>query len=110
VRFEGFAPHRAARALAKVKGSSAKFPDTGSVAKSRVRCSSWLVKPAPVRPLRAVVFAGACLARAAMSRSELLFWGAALAIFVFSGIVVVVTSHNRHSRGGYITPSVVEVA
>jgi hypothetical protein len=35
-----------------------------------------------------------------MSRSELLFWAMALVIFVFSGIVVVVTSHNRHSHRG----------
>jgi hypothetical protein len=43
-----------------------------------------------------------------MSRSELLFWAVALAIFALSGIVVVVTSHNRHSRIGYIMPSIVQ--
>jgi hypothetical protein len=45
---------------------------------------------------------------AAMSRSELLFWAVGLAICLFSGIVVVVTSHNRHSHGGYITPSIIQ--
>jgi hypothetical protein len=44
----------------------------------------------------------------AMSRSEFLFWAMALAILVFSGIVVVVTSHNRHSHRGYITPSIIQ--
>jgi hypothetical protein len=43
-----------------------------------------------------------------MSRSELLFWAMALAISVFSGIFVVVTSHNRHSHRGYITPSIIQ--
>jgi hypothetical protein len=32
-----------------------------------------------------------------VSRSEALFWAAGLAIFVFSVIVMVVASHNRHS-------------
>jgi hypothetical protein len=31
------------------------------------------------------------------SRSEALFWAAGLAIFVFSVIVMVIASHNRHS-------------
>jgi hypothetical protein len=32
----------------------------------------------------------------------------ALAIFVLSGIVVVVTSHNRYSHRGYIAPSIIQ--
>ena len=43
-----------------------------------------------------------------MSRSELLFWAVGLTIFVLSEIVVVVTSHNRHSHRGYITPSIIQ--
>ena len=43
-----------------------------------------------------------------MSRSEFLFWATGLAIFLLSGIVVVVTSHNRHSHRGYITPSIIQ--
>jgi hypothetical protein len=39
-----------------------------------------------------------------MKRSEILFWAAAVAIAVFSGVVAVVTSHNRH-HGGSVTPS-----
>jgi hypothetical protein len=39
-----------------------------------------------------------------MNRSEILFWAAAVAIAVFSGVVAVVTSHNRH-HGGNVTPS-----
>ena len=41
----------------------------------------------------------------AMSRSELLFWAVGLAIFVLSEIVVVGTSHNRHSHRGDIESS-----
>jgi hypothetical protein len=44
----------------------------------------------------------------AMSLSEFLFWVTGLAIFLLSGIVVVVTSHNRHSHRGYITPSIIQ--
>jgi hypothetical protein len=43
-----------------------------------------------------------------MSRSEFLFWAVGLAIFVYSGIVVVVSSHNRHFHRGYITPSIIQ--
>jgi hypothetical protein len=43
--------------------------------------------------------------RGAMSRPEILFWTVAVAIVAFSGVVVVVTSHDRH-HGGYTTPSV----
>jgi hypothetical protein len=42
--------------------------------------------------------------RDTMKRSEILFWAAAVAIAVFSGVVAVVTSHNRH-HGGSVTPS-----
>jgi hypothetical protein len=42
-----------------------------------------------------------------MSRSELVFWAVALAIFLLSGLFLMVDSHHRHSRGGYMTPSVI---
>jgi hypothetical protein len=44
--------------------------------------------------------------RDAMSRSEILFWAAAVAIAAFSGVVAVVTSHTRH-HGGNVTPATV---
>ena len=63
-----------------------------------------LVKPTP---LGGVLCWMPCEPRA-MSRSELLFWAVGLAIFVLSEIAVVVTSHNRHSHRGYITPSIIQ--
>jgi hypothetical protein len=42
------------------------------------------------------------IGEAAMNRSEFLFWAAALAICVFAGAVIVLTTHHQHS-GGYTT-------
>jgi hypothetical protein len=39
-----------------------------------------------------------------MNRYEFLVWAVAIAICVFAGIVIVVTTHHQHS-GGYMTPS-----
>jgi hypothetical protein len=66
-----------------------------------------------VAPLVVHVFRGArpsarCFIGASeMSRSELVFWAVALAIFLLSGLFLIVVSHNGHSRGGYMTPSVI---
>jgi hypothetical protein len=77
---------------------------------SVLNCVCLLVKLVPVRLLWAgIILCWMACGPGAMSRSELLFWAVGLAIFVLSEIVIVVTSHNRHSPPrGYITPSIIQ--